>query len=128
MKSNKMGKLTERQLKAVPHIIGSPTYSKAAKKAGVSQKTLYEWLKIPEFKQELTEQRKQIADEAFCALEQSLTKAVEALTELLDTEDERLRRLVSNDIIEHILKHKENEELEERIKAIEEKVAGGKRR
>jgi len=51
MKSNKMDKLTERQLKAVPHIIGSPTYSEGAKKAGVSQKTLYEWLKIPEFKQ-----------------------------------------------------------------------------
>jgi len=112
-----MGKLTERQLKAIPHIIGSQTYSKGIKKAGISRKTFYEWMKDPVFERELIEQRKRITDEAFSVLEQSLTRAVETLTELLDTEDERLRRLVSKDIIEHILKHKENEELEERIKA-----------
>jgi ACT domain-containing protein len=123
-----MGKLTERQLKAIPHIVGSQTYSEGIKKAGISRKTFYEWMKDPVFERELTEQRKRITAEALGLLELSMNRAVEGLTGLLETQDERLRRLVSKDIIEHILKHKENEELEERIKAIEEKVAGGKRR
>ena len=64
-----------------------------------------------------------MAAEAFGILSQSLTKAIETLTGLLNTQDERLKRLVCKDIIEHILRHKEIRELEERLKAIEEKLS-----
>jgi hypothetical protein len=43
-------------------------------------------------------------------VENSLTKAVNALTGLLDTNDSRLKRLVCNDIIDHILQRKEIDE------------------
>ena len=118
-----MTKLTERQLKAIPFIVGSSTYTEGIKQAKISRKTFYAWLKVPEFKQELIQQRQQIAEEAFGILQQSLTKAVETLTELLNTEDARLKRLVCNDIIEHILKFKETKDLEERLKAIEERLS-----
>jgi hypothetical protein len=56
-------------------------------------------------------------------LENSLTKAVNALTGLLDTNDSRLKRLVCNDIIDHILQRKEIEDLDKRLTAIEQRLA-----
>ena len=47
--------LTARQLKAIPFVVSSPTYTEAIEKARVSRKTFYEWLKQPEFKAESTD-------------------------------------------------------------------------
>lgn len=38
---------------------------------------------------------------------------------LLDSRDERLKRLTTNDVVNHFLRHKELHELETRIEAIE---------
>ncbi len=115
--------LTDRQKKAIPAIVSSPTYTKGCKKAKINKTTLYKWLKEPEFKAELDRQREQVADEAFGVLSQSLTKAVETLTGLLDTKDDRLKRLVCKDIIEQFLKRKEIEDLNERLTEIENQLA-----
>ena len=68
-------------------------------------------------------QRYEIVSEAFGVLSQSLTKAVETLTGLLDTKDDRLKRLVCKDIIEHILKREEIDDLDERLTEIENQLA-----
>ena len=115
--------LTDRQLKAIPIIVTSPKYSEACKKAKINRTTFYEWLKNPEFKAELDRQRDRIASEAFCVLSQSLTKAVETLVALLDNPDDRLKRLTAKDIIDFIIRHKENEDLERRIVEIEARLA-----
>ncbi len=81
-------KLTDRQIKAIPHIVSSPTYGEGCKKARINRTTLYKWLKIPEFKAELDRQRDEVAAEAFGILSQSLTKAVETLAGLLDNKDD----------------------------------------
>ena len=69
-----------------------------------------------------TQQREQLTCEALGVLEQSLTKAVETLTGLLDTQNEGFRRLVCKDIIGHILKYHEIQDLDERLKHIEAQV------
>ena len=112
--------MTERQLKAIPHIVTASTYTEGIKNAKVSRKAFYAWMKDPEFKAELVRQRHQIADEAFGILEQSMTQAVESLTGLLKTDDDRLKRQVCNDILEHVLKYKEIRQLEERLAVLEE--------
>ncbi len=122
-KAKKTAKLTDRQLKAIPFIVSSPTYTKGCKKAKINKTTLYKWLKEPEFKVELDRQRDEIAAEAFGVLSQGLTKAVETLIGLLDTKDDRLKRLVCKDIIEHILQRKEIEDLDERLRVIEERLS-----
>ncbi len=116
-------KLTDRQLKALPFIVTAPTYTEGAKKAGVDRVTVYKWLKDPEFKAELDRQREEIAQEAFGVLQQSLTKAVETLVDMLDGNDSRLKRLVCNDIINHVLKHKELADFEKRLTAIEDRLS-----
>lgn len=115
--------LTARQLKAIPHIISSPTYTEGCKKAKLDRATFYEWLKRPEFKAELERQRDEVASEAFGILSQSLTKAVETLVSFLDNKDDRLKRLASKDVIEYIIKHKEIEDLDKRLAAIEQRFS-----
>ncbi len=122
-KTQKKSKLTARQLKAIPHIVSSPTYTQGCKKAKINKTTLYKWLKEPEFKAELDRQRDEIAAEAFGVLSQSLTQAVEALVGLLDNKDDRLKRLAAKDVIDFIIRHKENEDLDERLTEIEKRLA-----
>ena len=117
--------LTDRQIKAIPAIVASPTYTQACKKAKVNRTTFYEWLKDPAFKAELDRQRDEIASEALGVLKQSLTKAVEALVGLLDHADDRLKRLTAKDIIDLIIRHREKEALEQRMAAIEVRLAEG---
>jgi phage terminase small subunit len=116
--------LTARQKKAIPVLVTSCTYSQGAQETGISRKTLYEWLKQPQFRAELDRQRDEVVADAFGILTQSLIKAVENLVSLLDNKDDRLKRLAANDIIEYFLKHKETEDLEERVTAIEARLAG----
>ena len=115
--------LTDRQLKAIPVIVANPTYTQGCKKAKVNSTAFYEWLKDPEFRAEIDRQRENIAAEAFAMLTQGLTKAVDTLVGLLDNTDDRLKRLIAKDIIDFIIRHKENEELEQRIAAIEARLA-----
>lgn len=113
-------RLTDRQLKAIPLVVASPTYTQGCKKAKVNRTTFYEWLKDPEFKAEFDRRRKELATEAFGVLSQGLTKAVETLVGLLDSTDDRLRHLAAKDIIDFIIRHKKNEELEQRLAAMEQ--------
>jgi hypothetical protein len=116
-------KLTNRQCNAIPLFVGSRTYTEGCEKAGVNKTTFYKWLKEPAFKAEFDRQRNEIINEAFATLSQNLNKAVETLTGLMDTPDNRLKRLVCNDIIEHILQHREIEDINNRLTAIEQRLA-----
>ena len=118
-----MSELTPRQLKAIPFIVTSPTYTQGMRKAKVDRSTFYKWLKQPEFKAELDRQRGAITAEAFGILSQSLTKAVETLARLLDHKDDRLKRLTAKDIIEYFVRYQDNEKLLQRIEAIERMLA-----
>jgi hypothetical protein len=97
------------------------------KKAKVNRSTFYKWLKVSAFKEELDRKRDEIADEAFGVLSQSLTKAVETLVALLDNKDDRLKRLTAKDIIDFMIRHKEIEDLDKRLTAIEQRLDSRKR-
>ena len=116
-------KLTDRQLKAIPHIVSCSTYTEGCKKAKINKTTYYKWLKDPEFKAELDKKRNEVVSDAFGILSQGLTKAVENLVELLDHTDDRLKRMACKDVIEYIIKHKETEDLDERLTAIEQRLS-----
>ena len=126
-KKDKAG-LTERQKKAIPSIVTSPTYTEGCKKAKINKTTLYKWLKDPMFKAELERQRELVVAEAFGVLSQALTKAVENLVDLMDDNDVRVRRLACKDLISFHIMHAENEGLAKRMAAIEERLDGRTRR
>ena len=121
-KTQKKSKLTARQLKAIPHIVSRPMYTEGCKKAKINKTTLYKWLKEAEFKAELDRQRDAVSAEAFGILSQSLTKAVETLVGLLDNKDDRLKRLTAKDVIDFIIRHKENEDLDRWLTEVEKRL------
>ena len=116
-------KLSRRQFKAIPFLVSRPTYTQGCEKAKINKTTLYKWLKNPEFKAKLDRQRDDVAAEAFGVLTQNLTKAVEALVGLLDNKDDRLKRLTAKDVIDFIIRHKEIEDLDKRLTAIEKRLS-----
>ena len=111
--------LSDRQIKAIPHLVTSPTFEEGRKKARLSKNALYKWLKNPAFKDELIQQRNIVITEAMETLKANIGQAVNALIELLDTEKESLKRQVANDILNHGLKVIELQEMEKRLSELE---------
>jgi hypothetical protein len=123
MKPNE--KLTDRQLKTIPHILANSTIVRAAKEAEISITQLYAWLAEPEFKAELDRQRNEILEYAVNRLKSGMTKATDTLVALLDSETDAIRRGAANDIIGHVVKFKELQEIEARLETLERLTAKG---
>jgi hypothetical protein len=115
-------KLTTKQVKAIPILLSARSYDQGCKKAKISKTTFYAWMQLETFATEFDRQRREIVEAAFGMIAQNVEKAVSTLVGLLDTTDDRVKRLTANDIIGHFLKHKELKELEERIRRIEERL------
>ena len=118
--NSKVMSITVRQAKAIPVIIGAKSVEAGCSQAGISKTLFYGWMKTPVFADEYRRQRDILVDEAMDSLRASLKKAVNTLTTLLDTDNESLRRAVSNDILNHVLKIKEMQEIENRLSKIEQ--------
>ena len=114
--------LTTKQAKAIPILLSARSYEQGCKKAKISKTTFYAWMQDEDFAAEFNRQRSEIVEAAFSMIAQNIEKAVTTLVGLLDTGDDRVKRLTANDIIGHFLKHKELKELEERIGRIEERL------
>ena len=116
------GKLTTRQAKAIPVLLAARSYEAGCKKARVSKTTFYTWMQDEGFAAEFERQRNEIIEVAFGMIAQNIEKAVTTLVGLLDSKNERVKRLTANNIIGHFLKRKELKDLEERIQRIEERL------
>ena len=114
--------LTNRQSKALPFIVASPTYTKGCEKAKVNRKTFYRWLEDPTFKAELEKQQQVISDQALGMLAQNVTQAIERLAGLVNDDDKRLARLASKDLLDYHVKYVEMRDIDARLKAIEERL------
>jgi len=115
-------KLTTKQAKTIPILLAAKTYEKGCKSARISKTTFYKWMQDEGFASEFERQRNKIAEAAFGMIAQNIGKAASALVGLLDTGDDRIKRLTANDLLRHFLKHKELNDLEERIQQIEERL------
>lgn len=108
------------QQKAIPYLLSCKSYAQAAKEIGISENQIYDWLRDPAFKSELEKQRNQVTEDAINILKINTTKAAGALSELLDSSNEIVKRGAANDILNHVVKFKEMQEIENRITHLEE--------
>ena len=115
-------KLTTKQAKTIPILLAAKNYEKGCKSARISKTTFYKWMQDEGFAAEFDRQRSKIAEAAFGMIGQNIEKAVGVLVGLLDTGDDRVKRLTANDVIGHFLKHKELDDLEERIQRVEQQL------
>ncbi|MCX5829205.1 MAG: phBC6A51 family helix-turn-helix protein [Deltaproteobacteria bacterium] len=118
-KSDKKNELSERQKKAIPFLVQSSTIEDGCMAAKISRETYYQWFSDPMFKDDLKRQRDQVIEDALNVMKSNATKAVDVLVALLGTKNDNLRRYVANDILAHVLKAKEIDDLEARITEIE---------
>ena len=111
MNRNKTGnELTARQKKGLAALVTTPTVEKAAVVAGVTRGTLHRWMNDPAFRDELTRRRNEIVDTALDTFKSYVLKAVSTLGGLLDSDDEKVRRAASKDILAFVMHVRESED------------------
>jgi hypothetical protein len=83
-------RLSHKQVQAILALIGNNTILKVAELVGTTERTIYRWLALPNFKEQLRKERDRIRAEAFDSLKGLLNKAVERLDKLLDADSESI--------------------------------------
>jgi hypothetical protein len=120
--------LSERQLRVIPFLLGAPSVEEGCKRARVSKAAVYGWLRDETFRHELKRHRDAVIERALDSLKANISKATETLVKLLDSDKEVIQARAAEDIIEFTQKALEYDELEKRIRSLEESISQEKRR
>ena len=112
-------RLTPRQEQLLVAMMTQPDLAKAARAAGVQRMTAYRWLKQPDFQAALAARRENALLESLEAIRLHVAQAVSGLTDLLDSPDERLRRLACKDVLQQAMWLRDQEDTERRLRALE---------
>ena len=114
------GGLTAMQDKAITALLSSSTVGAAAKKTGVSDRTLHRWLKEPAFRQGYHAGRRLVMEQAVGCLQRASLGAVEALVRNLKCGVPGTEVRAAQVILEAGTKSVEMMEFEDRLTAIEQ--------
>ena len=119
--------LTPKQLRLLAALTYDADIQAACAAAKVSRTTAYRWMKEPTFLNELARQRDAAFSASLDSVKTQAARAVSELVGLLGAKDDRLRRLVCNDILAHAMKVRELEDFEARLAALEKAMANKER-
>jgi hypothetical protein len=72
-------KLTRKQEALIAALLSEPTHAAAATKAGVSEATLYRWLRLPEFQARYRQTRRELVEGAVGRIQAATGQAVDTL-------------------------------------------------
>lgn len=116
--------LTTKQMKAVEALLQAETIRHAAEMAGISERTLYRWLKDPRwehFQAEYGDARRQATRHAVGRLQAASSDAVTILRRIMFDESQQgaARVAAARSILEFAFKGSELQDLSERIAALE---------
>ena len=114
--------LTDQQRRVIPFLLASPSVEEACRRARINKTTVYEWLKDEVFREELRQQRDAVIERALDSLKANIAKAIETLVKHLDSDRPHISIRAAESIIEYTQKALENEELERRIEALEDRL------
>jgi len=118
--------ITAKQVKAINAMLTERTTRAAAKKAGVNEKTLYEWLKNDAaFRGALRDAERGLLDNVTRRLSSGQTLALDVLEKLIQSarhESTRLRACVA--WLDLSLKYRDILNIDERLTALENKQNG----
>jgi hypothetical protein len=120
--NSKLSCLSVKQARVIPLILRARSVEAGCAEAGISKTLFYRWVKTPGFANEYRRQRDVLIDEAMDALKASVHKAVDTLTGLLESQNDIVRRGAANDILQHIWKVRELQDLENRLETVERLV------
>ncbi len=120
--------LTLRHQRLISALVVDPDVLAACKVAGVGRSTAHRWLRDPAFRAELARQRDAVLVEALDSVKTHAARAMMELAGLLQSKDDRLRRLICNDLLNHAIRVREMEDIERRLVALEKAAKQNERR
>jgi len=117
-------KYPRKKDQAILALLTHPTIAEAADTAGVSEVTLWRWLKDQDFQQSYREATHQIVQQAISRLQQVSGEAVDVLREVMtdNTKPPSSRVAAARIVLDITLRSVELEDLEGRIEALEKKI------
>lgn len=115
-------KLTPQQVNVLPYLLNTTSVEEAAKQSGKSRSTLQRWLRDPEFLRELALQQQQIIKGVRDKLTAYMMLAVDVLGELLESDNESVRRQAARDLLTMGFNAEKHFELVRRLRELEEAV------
>jgi hypothetical protein len=118
-----MKKRTEdKKAKVLAALLTSNSRKEAAKKAGVSESSIYDYLRDPDFNMKFTEAQGRILEDACNQIQRNLQPAITFLKDVVtDPRTSKAYRIqAARTIIEFSLKFSETVNFEKRLKAIED--------
>jgi hypothetical protein len=113
-------KLSRKRSDAVLALVSHPTVKAAASAVGVNETTLWRWMQDEEFGEQYRGARRQVVDVALVNLQQTAGQAVEALRRNLTCGTPSVEVRAASTILEQTLKALELEDLDVRLKALEQ--------
>ena len=116
-------KRARKQDQAIAALLEQPTISKAAKKAGVGERTLLRWLKLDDFQLAYRIARRALVSQAIAHLQQTTGEAVETLRLVMKDKSAPASAKVAAARIALDLAFKaiETEDVEQRLKVLEQR-------
>lgn len=122
--------LSRNQERVISILLSEPTLTAAAKKAGVTELTLYRWFKQADFATAYREACRQVVDTAIGSLQAACAEAVDTLRVIMaDVQAPASSRVTAaRTVLEMAFKAVELEDIEERVSALEQASSSGERR
>ena len=117
-------KFTRNMEKAIASLLANPSIPDAAEKVGIGARTLWRWLKLPEFKKAYSEARREVVRHAVVNVQAAMSEAVKTLRTIMNDDNAPASARVSaaRVMIDTGLKALEIEDLEGRLSALEEVI------
>ena len=115
--------LSDKQLAALPYLVGATTLSEGAKLADIGRRTLYRWMTDPEFRETLETQRQEAADLAKTELKGLMLKSALVLAEAMDHPSAHIRVRAAQAALSCGLKAGDLKELQKRLERLDDAFA-----
>ena len=111
--------LTTKQQRAIAALISEPSNRKAAKVAGVAEKTIQRYLEDENFKDALAQAESALIDGASRQLLSGQTQALMVLSDIMQNSNDTNRRLAAVAWLELSIKVRDWKSIEERLTRLE---------
>lgn len=117
--------LTNRQQRAIAALLASRSIADAAQAVDVTDRTLYRWMQIPEFKAALASAEGELIDGATRRLLQLQDAAITTVALVMADEkySPTVRLRAAGIVLDHLLKLRELRNVEQRLAALEATIA-----
>ncbi len=110
------------ETKLIEDLARGASNSEAARRSGVSVRTVHRRVLDPEFRSMVAEARREMIATATGRLASAAEGAVETLTLLLESESDSVRLGASRAILDNLLRFRESEELSDRVRQLEQAI------